>query len=194
MLTKEEILKQAAEVVLENGYNCTRLEDVAARIGVTRPNLYYHFKNKEDLIYSLLDWVEDDYRKNVVEPSLHQPDPISGILNLVDNCFSIMRAHQWKGGCIMGNLAQELANVNEPIRQRISVFFEDLVQQVEKVLSQEQCRDFFVEHFDRARVSRGIIAMIQGSMLLGRASRCEDYLADCRELIRDYLTSQKRGN
>ncbi|WP_456479042.1 TetR/AcrR family transcriptional regulator [Nautilia sp.] len=49
MATKEEILKTALKLFATKGYENTSLEEVANRIGITKPAIYYHFKNKKAL-------------------------------------------------------------------------------------------------------------------------------------------------
>jgi AcrR family transcriptional regulator len=44
-----ELLAAALELFVEKGYAGTRLEDVAARAGVSKGTLYLYFANKEDL-------------------------------------------------------------------------------------------------------------------------------------------------
>lgn len=46
---RENILRVAAEVFGENGYVATTMEQVAERLGVTKPAIYYHFRGKEEL-------------------------------------------------------------------------------------------------------------------------------------------------
>ena len=49
MSKKKEILKIALKHFAIKGYENTSLEDVAKEVGVTKPALYYHFKNKNEL-------------------------------------------------------------------------------------------------------------------------------------------------
>jgi AcrR family transcriptional regulator len=47
---REAVLHAAAEAFGANGYHKTSLDDIAERLGITKPTLYYYAKNKEDLI------------------------------------------------------------------------------------------------------------------------------------------------
>lgn len=44
------VLTAAAELFLANGYNSTRLDDVADRLGITKPALYNYFRSKHDIL------------------------------------------------------------------------------------------------------------------------------------------------
>jgi AcrR family transcriptional regulator len=50
----EEIIAAALELFVERGYASTRLEDVAARAGVSKGTLYLYFENKEDLFKAVV--------------------------------------------------------------------------------------------------------------------------------------------
>lgn len=47
---REAVLHAAAQAFAESGYFQTSLDDIAVRLGITKPTLYYYAKNKEDLI------------------------------------------------------------------------------------------------------------------------------------------------
>ena len=47
---REAVLHAAAEAFAANGYHRTALDDIAERLGITKPILYYYARNKEDLI------------------------------------------------------------------------------------------------------------------------------------------------
>ena len=48
---KEEILKSAASILAEKGYYGTTMEEIAARLLMTKGSIYYYFKDKQDLLY-----------------------------------------------------------------------------------------------------------------------------------------------
>ncbi|MFC2948037.1 TetR/AcrR family transcriptional regulator [Virgibacillus sediminis] len=48
---KEEILKSAVTIIAEKGYHATTMEDIAAKLLMTKGSVYYYFKDKQDLLY-----------------------------------------------------------------------------------------------------------------------------------------------
>ena len=48
------ILKHALAAIEEHGYHGTTVRDIARRVGVTVPTLYYHFDNKQAILVELL--------------------------------------------------------------------------------------------------------------------------------------------
>ncbi len=54
MDTKQNIVKTALELFLQNGYEKTSMNDIARKVGITKPAIYHHFKNKDELFREVL--------------------------------------------------------------------------------------------------------------------------------------------
>ncbi|WP_408095519.1 TetR/AcrR family transcriptional regulator [Peredibacter sp. HCB2-198] len=54
---KKDILDAALHCFLNFGYAKTSMDDVAKKAGISRPLIYLKFKNKEDLLLGLFDYV-----------------------------------------------------------------------------------------------------------------------------------------
>jgi AcrR family transcriptional regulator len=55
-----EILKAAAEVFYEKGYDAATLQDIADRVGILKGSIYYYIKTKGDLLEGLLTEVHNE--------------------------------------------------------------------------------------------------------------------------------------
>ncbi len=49
------ILQAAQELLFERGYHDMSIDDLAARVGISKGTVYLHFASKEDLVLALLD-------------------------------------------------------------------------------------------------------------------------------------------
>lgn len=49
------ILEEAYHLLLEKGYYEASMDEIAARVGISKGTLYLHFKSKEDLIFVLME-------------------------------------------------------------------------------------------------------------------------------------------
>lgn len=52
-LSRDAILEESARFFARDGFRKARLEDVASQLGVTRAALYYHFKNKQEILFQI---------------------------------------------------------------------------------------------------------------------------------------------
>ncbi len=55
-----ELMEQALALFSEVGYTETSLQEITARLGITRPLFYYYFDSKEDLLWRLIGHLGDD--------------------------------------------------------------------------------------------------------------------------------------
>jgi AcrR family transcriptional regulator len=58
--TKQRILDVARELFATQGVQRTSLQDIADRLGITKPALYYHFPSREELVRSIIQPLLDD--------------------------------------------------------------------------------------------------------------------------------------
>jgi len=54
-LVPQAILEAASNLFIKRGYEGTSMQDIAQELGISRPALYYYFKNKEEILVSLTE-------------------------------------------------------------------------------------------------------------------------------------------
>ena len=65
--TKERILEAARELFARKGVQKTSLQEIADKLGITKPALYYHFASREDLLRSIVQPLIDAGQRFVTE-------------------------------------------------------------------------------------------------------------------------------
>jgi AcrR family transcriptional regulator len=71
---KLQIIEAAAIVFKEKGYDRATLQDIATRVGITKATLYHHYKNKHELLYTIIHSLME---KGITELSKIVEMPIS---------------------------------------------------------------------------------------------------------------------
>jgi AcrR family transcriptional regulator len=91
------IVEAAGRLFGERGYEATRLDDVAAAAGVTKPILYRHFDSKQALYLALLERHRDDLGSfaGAIPP---QGPPEERLRIVLELWFAYVEAHSyaWK--------------------------------------------------------------------------------------------------
>jgi len=93
MMLKEEepnrrrlLLKEIAKLFYERGYEKTSIRDISRALGISNAGLYYHFKDKQEMLFAitseLIDEAIDDLRRNL--PKIEKPE---------DQIFWIIYSH-----------------------------------------------------------------------------------------------------
>jgi AcrR family transcriptional regulator len=80
--TRSALLESAARGLSRYGYANLNLERVASDAGYTRGALYHQFKDKEDLAFAVIDWVDETWRDEVGQLIDQEPDPAAALIAL----------------------------------------------------------------------------------------------------------------
>ena len=73
---RNEILDVAERLFCAKGYDNTSTNDILAEIGIARGTLYYHFKNKEDILDAMIDRIIDEITKKAEIIALNGSMPV----------------------------------------------------------------------------------------------------------------------
>ena len=63
-----EILRTAARLFQQQGYDATSMSDVARALGLSKGGLYHHFKSKDEILFSLMNHALDITQERVIGP------------------------------------------------------------------------------------------------------------------------------
>src|SRR2546422_8747614 len=117
--TRARILKAAAELLAKKGAAGMSLDDVRARTGASRSQLYHYFDDRDDLVRAVIDVTTNAVLGRQGE-LLDHLDSWAGI----DRWFDFMVQHQVeqqaRGGCPIGSLAGQLAESGPDARPAIA--------------------------------------------------------------------------
>ena len=62
---RAEIINAAMLLFMEKGYLNTTTQDIVDKVNISRGLLYYHFKNKEDILYCLVEQYSDKLLRRI---------------------------------------------------------------------------------------------------------------------------------
>jgi TetR/AcrR family transcriptional regulator, cholesterol catabolism regulator len=62
---RDEILRRAAHLFLERGFEIVSLVDVARACGISKAGLYYHFNGKQELLAAIISYAQDIHEDEV---------------------------------------------------------------------------------------------------------------------------------
>lgn len=64
-IRRAEIMDVAMLLFMEKGYANTTTQDIVDKVNISRGLLYYHFKNKEDILYCLVERYSEKLLRNI---------------------------------------------------------------------------------------------------------------------------------
>lgn len=174
---KTLILSIGADIIHLKGYNNTSINDICSAAKMPKGSFYYYFGSKEDFATELIDFycsfmfsVQEKYLDMDGLPYLER---LKGYFQEFRNYFI---SKNCCGGCPIGNLAQELSDSNDAIREKLRDALEKtknniaaflrLAQEngeISKIPNPEELADFIFNSWEgsllRMKVTKSIAPM-----------------------------------
>ena len=88
--TKELIMKKAAKLFLENGYDATSMKKLAKVAGIQAPGIYYYFKSKEEILIQLQETASRRFRENVIDEVNRVADSEERVKILINKVLNLL--------------------------------------------------------------------------------------------------------
>jgi TetR/AcrR family transcriptional repressor of nem operon len=185
---RERIIDAAARLIHLRGYNSTSIQDILRATGIGKGNFYYYFASKEELGFAILDWQSTRFAEGVLRKAFEgSGNPLEQINTYLDLLLGLARKRGCRGGCPVGNLAQELSDTHEGFRRRLERTLEAWRGILERALRRAREEGRLRPEADPARLSQFLLAGIQGAILLAKARKDACVLADCFDELKAHL-------
>jgi len=168
--TRERILQAAAELVAEKGAAGMSLDDVRARTGASRSQLYHYFEDRDDLVHAVIDVTADDVLDRQGE-LLDHLDSWAGIDRWFDTLVRDQIDRQARGGCPIGCLAGQLAETDPDARAAIAAGLERYEAHLRDGLTRMKARGKLRKDADPAALAIATMASMEGGLLLTQVRR-----------------------
>ncbi|MEL6110960.1 MAG: TetR/AcrR family transcriptional regulator [Planctomycetota bacterium] len=179
---RERLLAAANKLVLRKGLSATRVDEICAEAEVTKGSFYHHFESKEDMATALLEDFFGKLAGALSEggwPDIR--DARKRLEAMLGRAVEVAEGPLLKNGCIMGILTVDMAETNNKVRRDLGNKFNAVVELVSPVIEAalsdagakpKTARD------DSIALGKHFIAVIEGGILLGKATRNREEVAN----------------
>jgi TetR/AcrR family transcriptional repressor of nem operon len=137
--TKAELIRSGLEHLTENGFASSGIDKILKAVGVPKGSFYFYFSSKEVFGLAVLEsyatYFENKLDNYLLDPSF---PPLERIHNFVDDAKKGMSRHEFKRGCLVGNLGQEVDSLPDSFRGRLIEIFESWQIRLSQCLQEAQ--------------------------------------------------------
>lgn len=186
--TRAKILAAGEALMLAKGFAGTTVDDVCSSASVTKGSFFHYFESKEALAKSLLDgFAQRQAARLFGDGATGAPAPLDRLHAFIDGMIEAAKEPTTKG-CLLGTIAQETVETHPELCQLCGELFGGFVSRVTELLAAARDSEGAAARFDPEELSRYLLALIQGSLLVRKATGDTRVLERNLVQFRGYLT------
>ena len=186
--TKRKLLDAAVKLMLCKGFKATTVDAICEEAGVTKGSFFHYFDSKEDITKAAAKHFQE-FQQRLFDGADFRSlaDPLERVHGRLDLLVEVARNPELPKSCLIGNLAQEVSGTHEQIRCLCESAFASGATDFERDVAAAKLKHAPGADFDPASVARLYIALIQGSMIIVKASKNPAILEDNVGHLRCYI-------
>lgn len=164
---KESILEAGLSLMMEKGYNHTGLKEILSTAGIPKGSFYHFFPSKEAFGLEVMNYYAAHFDPLLEQHfSQSQKPPLKRLRDFFEAVIKILvKENECRGGCLVGNLGQELADQNPVFREKANSVIKDWEGQFAACLREAQDNGELSKHLDAAELALFMINSWEGAIL-----------------------------
>jgi TetR/AcrR family transcriptional regulator, transcriptional repressor for nem operon len=184
---RARIVKAAADLIYAKGVDRTSLDDVLAKSGTSKSQLYHYFADKEALVLEVIV-LQTERVLMAQQPHLGALGSLAALRRWRDAIIDLAEGRNRAGGCPIGSLANELSNQFEDARSLLAGSFETWCGCIESGLRKMQERGELASSADPHDLALAMLTALQGGLLLAKTTHTSRPLKIAFDMALEHVT------
>ena len=183
--TRQKLIDITYDEIYEKGYQAASLSEILSKAQVHKGSMYYFFKNKKEMAMSALkEKMKDRFTKRYATILAYES-------NILDELFKVLNdisLRDFKKGCPLANIVQEMSNLDEDFDAMSKGFYEDLKKCFKNILDKAVLLKE-LKSCDTQKLALYITVVVEGAILATKATGNEKDYLDSIECLQEYIRS-----
>jgi AcrR family transcriptional regulator len=167
--TRARIVAAAADLMYVRGVGMTTLDDVVAASGVSKSQLYHHFRGKDMLVRAVIELTGERVIQRE-QDALGNVSTIAGLKRWRDALVRNNAVRHGAYGCALGSLASDVADHDDVARRALEGLFAQWQDLVADALRRLQSNGILPPNAPVEQLATGLMGALQGGYLLAQTA------------------------
>jgi TetR/AcrR family transcriptional regulator, transcriptional repressor for nem operon len=190
--TRQEIIRRAAPIFNQKGYDGAALSDLMRATGLKKGGIYRHFESKQELAAEAFDYAWTVAIDARFEGTEEIPNTVDRLKQIVRN-FKDRRAGLVPGGCPLLNTAIDCDDGNPKLRAKARLALGSWLDRLQSIAEEGQRRGEIASHVDSTELATLIASTLEGSLMVSRLQRKSEPLDLACNHLEEYLEAKARA-
>ncbi|SMD32249.1 transcriptional regulator, TetR family [Reichenbachiella faecimaris] len=189
--TRAKILTESKNLVLQNGFAGTTIDQILGKTGITKGAFFYHFKSKSDLAKALIEeYIENDKAElahALKDTEAYISNPFDRLLHFVQWFIDLLTELEEIPGCLYASYSYEPSHFNDDIKKYISEsilmwrgVFNQMLTEVLKSHTTKM-------EIDTKSLADHFVVILEGSFIVSKAINRKEISAKQLKHFKNYL-------
>lgn len=182
--TRAALVHCGVELLTEQGFMNTGIDQVLRRLNIPKGSFYHYFPSKEAFGFEVLEsygryfarkldrWLCDESRP-----------PLTRIADFIADAKAGMARYEFRRGCLVGNMGQELGGAHDGFREKLEATFNDWQERLVACLEQAKQVGALAASADCPKIARFFWIGWEGAVLRAKLVRSTEPLDLFAELF-----------
>jgi len=191
---KERLTDAAMDLIWENSYGATSVDEICERAGAKKGSFYYFFKSKAELAAAAL---EADWQKRksdmdrIFSPTVPPLERLDRYFDFVhDRLAQIQKKCGSILGCPLMSVGSEVSTQDEMLREKVQSILDRKICYFESAIREAHARGVIVAPDPKAKAT-GLFACFQGTLAQARIQNDLELLRGFKQIAFDMLGASK---
>lgn len=169
---RQRMIQVGTEVLAENGFSETGVDQILQRASAPKGSFYYYFESKQAFGLAVVANYEAIWERRLTrileDPSM---SPLTRIRLYIEEGMYGMEKYNFRRGCLIGNLGQELGGLNEAFRASIERVLEGWTRRMKVCLDEAVAQRELPRKTDTDAIAQFFWTAWEGAVLRCKLTR-----------------------
>lgn len=186
-LTREAILRAAADLASIDGLDGLSIAALAKAAGMSKAGVYGHFGSKLELQLATIAAAQAVVRREVFEPALAVAPGVKRVWAFLDNYIFYSERRVFPGGCFFANAAAEMDAKPGPLRDEMAKTYNSIIARCADFIREAQSLSELAAKADPQQLAFELVMLYRGAAQMNLLDDDPAHYARARFAIRERL-------
>lgn len=181
--TRTRLLELSTQLMRRQGYHATGLTQLLREAEVPKGSFYHYFPSKEALAQAIIRQYGDELSSGLAAFMQQSSGPwLHRLRQYFDYAIQLLAVQPELCNCLLGTLAQELAQAEPALAQELDQQYRRLERHLAGILADAQANGELPPGLSPEPMARVLFSSWQGCLIRARLEHSVQPLQDCLEL------------
>ncbi|HLT99798.1 MAG TPA: TetR/AcrR family transcriptional regulator [Burkholderiaceae bacterium] len=169
---RDRLIRTGVELCTQGGFQAMGIEQVLSQSGVPKGSFYHYFRSKKEFGLAVIDAYAVYFCKKLQRVLTNaEESPLTRLRSFVDEACDGMSRHEFQRGCLVGNLGQEMAALDNEFRNQLENVLKLWEAQTARCLEEAQAAGELQPSHDVERLAEFFWIGWEGAILRAKLTR-----------------------